>query len=202
MTKGLHVTAVVTQQDSGYLLCEEHGTYWCGEIEKACRDGVDLDWYFKDNISPNNGHNFQIMVPMIPTQNLWTEVDCEQIKLPGDTWALQCCALELPDIEDVGMIMAGEGRLTLRSLILDQFWGTINPDELKCEAGSHGYKQSMRLQQHKKEGGSNWTAELWAMFVEQKCLSCISQQDVDLSQYVPDVGEQRSWNSTGSNRFF
>lgn len=199
MTRGLPVTAIVTQQDSGYLLCEEDGTYWCPHVEKACRDGVDLEWYFKDHFMPaGNADNFQIMVPMIPTQNLWVEVDCVKVVLPGDTWVLDCGAIELMDINDLGMLSAGEGRLTLRSMILDQFWANIDTEHLACQATSHKYGQAMALKKHKEEGGSNWTAELWAMYVEHKCLSCIEKQDIDLSQYAPAMPEQKSWNNGGS----
>ena len=175
---------------NGHLTCDEHNAIWCKDIEGIVRAGSDSAELWA--VHPDHQ---MIEVPIIPTANLWAQVglvrgDDRKIKMYRVTFIRD----DKPDNEEgifIGFIHPPEARDILRSMILDWFIGTQEPNvENGCTAEGHGYKQTIRWH---TDMGSRATAipQLWSVWATGKCLGCTFNLAAN-PDLVPDAGPART----------
>lgn len=172
---------------------------WCEHIEKLIKDGDDSTL-----ISPG----LTVRVPIFPSQGVWVEVEIGD----GEPFKDMAASMRMhytPDIGrpyqiDLGLWNKGEGRWSMRQVILDRLMAKLAPDEkfdsspiiTRCPSSMHGFKQQLSL---KNPPSVNWKwACLWYIAMEKACLPCVelSSDPDDNNTGLGDLGgNQPPWRS-------
>lgn len=174
---------------SGFVECKACGQYWCSHVEalvNAHGDAVDI--WRPDEIR----EEITVQVPVMPSQAMW--LGCFLTYEPN----LGAYKVMIPDLSAggpgietafLGFIYYGEGRMILRSMILDWFKGDIARMSLECPQTSHSVKSQARWQHDMKSDGIAF-AQHWSIWAYNKCLGCRGMDDSS-DDLVPDLGDQQ-----------
>jgi len=159
---------MIAPKSNGHLMCEECGTYWCLHVEKFVKDEDDVDIIWSNY--PDDVH---LEVPVIPTANLWASINLIQSpKMSSTVYRVEYESThESGEIFFIGFTHPSEGRVVLRSMLLDWFTGTQADDAMNCTSRGHGYNQVMRLKRDSKDAGKKITQQ-WSIWATGKCLGC------------------------------
>ena len=184
----------VESTPAGYLKCDFHDTYWCLHIEAVIReddDARDDIWEFveDEDTSSQDGLHLNVMVPIVPTKNIWLDVLLKYVKVGNDYFAEALAQLDGEDSERtrIGYLHPGEARNTLRSMAIQWFYSYVPTGSLHCKATSHGFKQSLQLSEDMKNPSLAF-AQMWSMWKNETCLGCtFSLDDFDDDLVPQDV---------------
>jgi hypothetical protein len=159
----------VTYQHNGHILCDECATYWCVHVEEVVKKNLDVNFIWEQYPGTQ-----KIAVPIIPTANQWAMVELVEPDVHGvptyEAW-IDSGHSGIPDASLFGFIHESEGRLILRSMVLDWFEGTLAYDIVSCPSRGHGYKQQTMFMRDMKSRKSG-TAQKWSIWSTGKCLGC------------------------------
>lgn len=167
---------------NGYLFCSYHeNVAWCEHLKRYIELGAD-----KDTIKPSS----TIRVPIFPTSNLWVEVQINEPFSPH----VQSAAMEMiydPDfgprvVVPLGIWNPGEGRNSIRSVILDYIWSKADlrdrpvgntplnlPVYTKCPAKIHTPQAQTKM---KTNESRNWKYVcVWNIVMEKACTTCYQE---------------------------
>lgn len=181
--------------DTGYLKCEEDSTYWCEHIHWIVnRQQEDMLWFWSSAFDHyRSGLDSPIiMVPVMPSKNLWARVTTEGEVLPGNTMILLphlWVSNTLNDIE-LGALQNGEGRHVLRTMIFD--WMEAMEFQWVCHSPAHGYREQAELRGN--TAGNLRLAEQYSILAYGKCLACSNRSvGFDPADFAPEEEKARSW---------
>lgn len=155
----------------GYLKCSECGLEswnWCPHIEDSVRAHADAEsiWNIQDEQLPHF-----IEVPMYPSAMLWAPVELRKSDLIPTALRIVFYE-EAPKLPiDLGFINPGDGRLVMRSMLIEYFESQIMRGRpFACESSSHGYKQEMKWQDNCRTNLRIF--EYWSIYRNKVCLAC------------------------------
>jgi hypothetical protein len=161
----------------GHLHCigpDHAGTdvTWCDHIERMVKTSEDAESIWSDDLDDFDMEYVLCMVPMMPTLNVWCAVKFLPIR--AGLMVAYFYRDIAPDIQvELGYISPGEGRMTLRSMVkenFEQFWLTY-PDS-QCVDSMHNMVAQRAWTTAQKAQDNSWFLERWMVFMTGKCMTC------------------------------
>lgn len=190
--------------NSGRVRCMEcidpSDMIWCGHIETAVRLSADADGIWSPvGISadpdteglPVFEPQMQLAIPMFPTVGMWATVTLTLTSRPG--MPMYSVEWDHPTGKDtlfIGHITHGEGRSTIRELLIEFMWAA--PDRsVECQAAHH----SLRAQREWETiiNGPLRTREAWSVYITDWCTYCNLHRGDD-SDLVPEAETTGVWS--------
>lgn len=166
---------------NGYIVCTEvheghdPGHMWCSRIQKAINEAVDGEL-----IQPGDN----LVIPIFPSQDIWVQVLIDEDTIGKSALMDMRYTPDLGRevIVQLGFWNPGEGRKSIRSVILDYIKSRVDPKQefkanapivTKCPNGAHSLKAARILkEQHTLQW--NWQC-LWHIVMEKACTPCIEE---------------------------
>jgi len=181
--------SVLTWQPNGHIKCETDQKYWCKHISIALKENLDAESLWNEFISDQDGLPFQIEIPVNPDKNLWATVILNNAKLayPGMTVIyyetgrerkspiLHTSLVGSESEHFVGYIHPGDGRMIVRTMLINWFKGNVPVKNLHCTSGSHKYSQEMIWEADVADESKKWF-QYWCCYTTGHCISCASGQ--------------------------
>lgn len=188
--------------NEGYIVCnEEHdldkvdSISWCHHLAHVISEGLDAS-----DIEPGS----KLMVPIFPKQHIWIQVEIEHESYGP---AHKMSFTYLPDygneiVVQLGFWCPGEGRLSIRSVILEWLKGQVSPadvdDEfkihIKCPSTIHNVHAQNKMDNNKSPEWK-WKC-IWYIVLEKACTTCIEWSFTDPDDVfngLGDVSEKPPW---------
>lgn len=159
---------------NGHIHCETCGNLnvpWCEHCEKLVRANGDAEAVWLEN-RPSIHH---IEVPMFPNLNMWRRT--ELVFVPRlDAYKMTIATPNMTEPYTVlGFLHEGEGRMVMRSMILDWFVA-FAPSDLMCRASSHKFRQEMKWQDDMKDHNKA-IVQRWSVWSNGVCTGCTMADD-------------------------
>lgn len=187
--------AEMIKQVNGQLECVTQGhSTWCLHIKGFITRGDDAS-----ELQPG----MEVIVPVIPAGNIWTTVTISEEVIVAGSALMQM--EHTPDfgkklIVPLGFWNPGEGRRSIRAVILDKLTSSIDPKEdlgnprviTRCPAGSHTFAAQRKMDTNQK---INWKwACLWNIVMEKACTPCVEESLLSESEKtgLGDLGGQQA----------
>lgn len=161
----------VTLHPEHGLWCEEHNSDWDACIEELIRTGKDSDLL-----------DYEVSVPVIPSENLWARVGIYDDKPNGyRTIVISADTGDgISDVYELGTLVPGEGRLAIRSVLVDWLLG----QPFRCNRSTHQYHEQKYLSSL-VPGSSADIAERLSMAENGSCTRCRLFENPD--EDVPEL---------------
>jgi hypothetical protein len=143
---------------------------WCEHLQEALVKGWDWHAIWPEDHHPAD--QFQLMIPVFPKSNQWTEVVLTK-------WPRYDKIPRLIVEWDQGPVDAtvfvcfnspGEGRRTIRNTLVEMMWGDP-ARRTECHAAHHGFAAEMEWQEKMKNPNTTAAAQ-WAVYITGECLHC------------------------------
>lgn len=168
--------------DTGFFECLDCGTYWCAHIEAYLQTREDWTSLW-GTFPPGHYQALTVQVPIVPTEMLWAEC---QLTYKEKLDAYSMTHEDGDGFEQfIGFVHRGEGRIVLRSMMIDWFKSIVNIEALTCTQVSHGFAAQTRWNQNMRDQGRAF-AERWSVWANKKCLYCNGKKEDDFSDLAPD----------------
>jgi hypothetical protein len=172
---GNNVGHQYTYHANGSITCRACGTaMWCDHLEEAAWKNWDCLFFPSMD---STSLSFPLMIPMFPSADMWTTVLV--FKVDGrDIWQIMWLASPTSISLDpassappvfVCFLNPGEGRSTIRSVLIELMWGDGNRTR-ECKASHHGMLAQKHWTDHKDT--NLWTQECWSVYTSNWCLWC------------------------------
>lgn len=182
------MTIILKRSSPGHLFCDVCKTLWCDHIEEYVRNFEDADLIWDQHPEAQT-----IEVPIVPTANVWQEAGLDP---PPDGkknyhltiyWESMDKKKQLfKEQAFIGFVHPGEGRFTIREMILDWFIGQMHTLlSESCDAPGHGYHEEVRWVDDMRDE-NRALVQKWTLWSTGKCLGCTydpSRNDA----FIPDV---------------
>lgn len=146
---------------------------WCEHIQKYIQDGSDA-------ATLSLGSN--VSVPVFPTQDIWCLI---HISTLGVGASGKMTLEYTPDIGrkfsiSLGLWNPGEGRSSMRAVIVDYLLGECDPNEnfkeegirTRCPSSTHGLREARQMSENGRDLSWKWAC-LWNIVMEKACTPCI-----------------------------
>lgn len=164
--------------EDGYIVCQEStcdAQYWCNHIEDLLNKNLD-----EGTIIANS----TVMVPVFPSHDVWAQVDIGPYEFGP---AAYMTFNYIPDFGApkeirLGFWNQGEGRLSIRSVILDFIRSRVDPNEhlgntdyriaTRCPSNTHNIA-AQRQMEHNTSASWKWLC-LWNIIMENACTPCVN----------------------------
>jgi hypothetical protein len=176
---------VIDDNKIGFLKCNDCAENWCRHIELAINQNEDAEtlWQIFDKELDDEGGSLSIYVPISPKNKLWAVVDFQRSALIPGVMNAFLVRPERPPIM-LGFFNRGDGRLVMRSVILDWFMSLDSYPE--CADGTHGWQAERNWQANLLNSTTKWY-EYWCVYFYEKCLTCFQKNmNLDFSDLIPD----------------
>lgn len=158
---------------------------WCTHIEGAVRDNADSEAIF----DANEELGF-LEIPMFPSLNLWARVRLAlNVKLEAYKVYMDWDGNPPTDSNFLGFLHHGEGRMVIRSMILNFFEGEVNLSSLACKSSAHKMRQEIDWQKSLNDPNKR-IPQLWSVYQNGACIACTMSAG-EWADLVPDAGEGR-----------
>jgi len=207
-------------EDNGLVLnCTECHASPCPHTNELLREGLDgsyLHRFETFTVRPDSVH--ELLVFHRDDGMLYIELtprdDKGNILLGLPTGRLTACAERMWPLIclGIGTIAPGEGRLVVRSLILnfiESLWFQLIPQERMCGRSSHDQKalaaiRNARAMFAEHQETDLLYAEMWAILVRGGCLTCCDYEDAasrdeDALSLVDSAASRHRWSWDESN---
>lgn len=169
--------AVISRKGDGFLGCDRHGGHkLCAHVRDLLREGSD--WMIL-GAPEAELVGMKVPIPLIPKYDIWTWVKFTERIESVMAYKIQLYITKdkgsARTIEEtyLGFLHRGEGRLVIRSMIIDWFRGSVEVDRLRCESTSHGFRQEQRWRKDTfGDLGDDAFAQWWSVWQSGFCLDC------------------------------
>lgn len=166
--------------DGNFMSCLSHkDAYWCDDIKEVIESGNDASWIFPGS---------EVLVPLAPTISTFVLVEITNEPTVGSAFKMRIN--HTPDFGkqfyvDLGLWNEGEGRISIRSVIIDILRAEFPREDLtsrepitaKCPSKMHAPRHMLEIQ---RNTNLSWKlACLWYMFAEKACLPCYKESAND-----------------------
>jgi len=175
---------------AGYITCDIHdGEFYCADIAQLIRDGEDANYIRQ---------NSDVMVPIFPKNDIWAQV---RIGAKEYGPAAYMTMEYIPDYGttktvNLGLWNVGEGRWSIRSVIIDFISSRVDPMEVldnedfrirtRCPSNTHNFRAQTRVEQNTSRSWK-WVC-LWNIVMEGACTPCVELAAGDGgTSSIPDV---------------
>lgn len=164
--------------EQGYPLCACNekgiGAYWCSHIKSFIVNGED-----KLN---EDAFGAVILVPVFPVNGTWVEVEISDERLGNSAAMTMLYVTDFGQQKSIplGYWNQGEGRFSIRTVILDWLKGQIDPRDdnnspviryTSCPAGAvHNFQNQKRIEKNRSVEWK-WNC-LWNIVMEKACTPC------------------------------
>lgn len=167
--------AFIVPQPSGSITCNKHpasGGGWCEDIEWALGRRLDASdvWEHGMSVDPWLPH---VTVPIMPSKQLWAIVRLHKL----DNNLLRAVKTEphrrdSGELQSLGFISKGEGRMILREMILDWFQEFLDIDKHRCRSIEHTARKTMLVSQDCNSSSVAVFINCWTMYHFDECEYC------------------------------
>lgn len=183
---------------------------WCGHLREHVEKSKDSD-EIVHRVIGQNVNPVSVIVPVFPQFGLSLPV---WISIRGNLYYITGkYQREFRNTEDeynLGLWNPGEGRYSIRSVILDLI-KTMAPistrvsnswDHKKfsdaCTSPTHGFRSQRELMNFEFKDPETYTRQIWSLFFEKICTPCIDAA-LDNSSYLndPDLNSKKSFSGSG-----
>lgn len=208
-TKDYYAAPLVVAEDDGRLVCETHGSNWCGHIEKVVKEGLDVEslWSMAGHTDEEDDDDYEgindIKVPLVPSEGLYAEVHLRAV-YNKDKWIGSYAADVIypmerdPDFgtietQKMGLLNSGEGRLILREMVINWFYPELEvPSRPKCTSRLHTYTEQYAVEKIDKEGSVRERSRkklmnTWTMVFYGKCIFCFKRNPNPHEEWDDDL---------------
>lgn len=213
---------MMPDEDPTWPVCSEHSVAGPNNrMRHFCQWTADYLTQGKDHEDITLGMRY--CVPVIPAANIYAEISISPELIAGISAELAIVKPGISDpfsfgeeLEVIGLWTKGEGRRIIAQTIGNWISATV-PE--KCESGTHGFEQEMKLQTSIKnkddmyQMANNWSLAAYGMCIpcQEYTYSRIAASNVTHSTAGPGVGGSTTVNVTqnfnaasfglGSNNF-
>lgn len=168
--------------------CTECLLVWCTHLEFWLSEYADSEDIFGEHHADTE--SFVVTLPVFPTYNLFGSVMLWRM-LEWPVPAYSVSQLNDPPGKSFGFISEGEGRVSIRSLMLAESWNTTA--KLKCDSQGHGFKDEMKFQKNIIDSKMKHI-ERYLLRFQGACFSCTERiNGLDFDDLVPDK-EPTPWS--------
>jgi hypothetical protein len=170
-------------QEGKAVECTDCSMTWCMHVEEALIAQADTEDLFSDQHRLTT--NFPVIVPIFPTKDIFTMVYLENIsEYPIKAYHVVFTG------EQRGVIGEGEGRLSIREMLLS--YNEVATEVPVCQSHGHSFKQEMQFQRNWKDRKMR-VIEKWLLATTNTCLTCTRPgvSDDDFDDLVP--ASETSW---------
>lgn len=172
----------------GMLFCYEHSTAWCDDIEQSIRHGQDSGFIFTEFEEKSQR---RIYVPLLPTTwRIYAQVAIEQCDrdtfkaylVQGNKRYVSTLAMDGGIF--IGLLGRGDGRLALRSMILD--WVSLQSAVKRCHSALHTRERNREMREIILKDERAKIAHTWCLHWYNKCAWCTLEEGPELN-FDPDL---------------
>lgn len=180
--------AVVVSHSTGLLICRIDSSAWCRHVQDVMTGMYDSDSIVRDF----NTHRVQrILVPVFPSDDIFATVDLAPSRVEDVMRAqlvppLDSTVHKVEDVEFLGMLCKGEGRLQLRSLVIEVF--KIEADELpaNCDSPRHDRSRQRDMEMEFRTSNRKAIPHVWCYRWYHKCAMCFKEEGPGI-RFDPDL---------------
>lgn len=193
-----YTSFIMEETPEGFVKCLSCDAIWCTHVEKSLRLNLDAPtlWERDDADFPDQNNDvpsrFIAKIPLYPSRNLYATISFSTCGIE-DTRKLFFEDFPTNALPPLGYAHKGEGRVVVRTLIVDWFQGVVDPSNLQCAGASHNFATEMRWQQDVTSKNLGLVfAQYWSVFTTRMCLDCNGNiENLDLEDLVPKEERRR-----------
>lgn len=199
-----NATFLFRLREDGHIVCLEHfadtTVTWCSHLEHAMRNRGDSGGIFgKTDLTIA----FDLMIPMFPSADLWTQVELQVTNPIGDQKRWRVMWFDCPTIPNnqdgsakpgmyVCTLNPGEGRNVIREALVEVMYGD-SKRTVFCKSAHHGFDAQDEWLTFIRNGKG--IIQDWSVYTTGWCLWCTKRFN-ELMNEASTVPEQQGgvWN--------
>lgn len=168
--------------DTGFLDCVVCRDFWCDHIQSLVTSNADSQAIWNPDLGGALPTQL-VEIPVVPSAALWTTAT---LTLMSKLGAYKVTFEEGAFEQFLGFIHPGEGRLILRSMMIEWFYGHVDSSELRCPMSSHSFPSQLRWDKDMMQRRTAF-AQLFSVWSNQKCLGCLGTSVTNFDDVVPEA---------------
>jgi hypothetical protein len=175
---------------SGFIFCDYDDAAWCSHIETAIRSGFDGSAIFDDLA---NYDITRVMVPILPIDwHIYALIGLEESEVRKGVFrarlrnSSKSWSNDSKEGEFIGLFCRGDGRMALRSLVIE--WLTTKELRLptRCQSLLHTKLAEYRVTEEVARDQRALMAHCWCLYWYNKCAHCTLTEGPE-AKHDPDL---------------